>query len=437
MALLHVLHRLSSELALRLVVLHVNHGLRGAESDADEAFVRELAASLDLQILVSRTLPAPGNLEQEARRVRRDFFHKCLAECGLRRIALGHTRSDQAETVLFRFLRGSGLAGLAGMRPLGEDGFMRPLLTTTRTEVRRWVTAEAISWREDSTNLDPRFARNRLRNRILPLLSGEFNSNLEEVLARAAQLAQAEEDFWAGRTDRLYREISRRTALGSILRIEAFRALHLAEQRRLIRRAVLEVKDSLLSIDLAHIDGILGVCLSSHAHDRVIVPGIDAFRSYEQLLLTRPGALLNQPWKYRISLDNGLERELPERGSIFIGQIGFQVEDCVNVKKDQEYTEEIADLDADALMRHSGPGGLLVRNWEPGDILQRAGHKGPEKVKTLFQEQRVVLWERRSWPVLMAGPEVAWVRGFGRAAKFTPSRETGRVIRLIYRRGPD
>src|SRR5689334_594161 len=113
-ALLHILRGLRCD----LIVLHVNHHLRGEESDGDEAFVRELTQSLGLPILIEHAIPTPGNLEEEARRARRAFFLRCREELALARIALGHTRSDQAETVLFRLLRGSGLTGLAGIRPV-------------------------------------------------------------------------------------------------------------------------------------------------------------------------------------------------------------------------------------------------------------------------------------------------------------------------------
>lgn len=435
--LLHVLHRLAPRLALQLVVLHLNHQLRGAESDGDEEFVRSLGASLGLEVLVSTGTAARGNLEQEARRVRREFFQKCMAERELRRVALGHTRSDQAETVLFRFLRGSGLAGLAGMRPVSGDGLIRPLLTCSREEVRQWAIAEGVAWREDLSNLDPQFARNRLRNEVIPLVTREFNSNLEGVLAGTAELAQGEEDYWFDRTESVYRELAKRNEFGSILQVDAVKALHPAEQRRLLRRAAGEVRGDLRSLDFAHIEAIRRICHSAHGHDRVVVPGVDALRSFDQLLLSRPGELRDQPWRYHVDLQSGVEHRLPvPGGSIFVNWGDCGVGNCVNVKEDQDSTEEIVDLDADTLMRHAGLSGLFVRNWEPGDEVQRPGHKGAEKVKSLFQQHRVVLWERRGWPVVMAGAEVVWVRRFGGAAKFTASGETRRVVRLVYRRSP-
>ena len=432
--LLHVLHRLAPALQLRLAVLHVNHQLRGAESDAEEQFVRELAASLALEVFVAHGAPADGNLEQEARRIRREFFRQSMADRSLRRVALGHTRTDQAETVLFRLLRGSGLTGLAAMRPLTVDGLIRPLLTTSREEVRQWAGAENIPWREDSSNASPQFARNRLRNEAIPLLTREFNSNLEAVLAGTAQLAQAEEDYWTQQVAPLHGQIAKRNRLGSILQIEPLRALHPAVQRRLLRHALHELRGDLRSLDFAHIEAILRICNTPHGHDRVIVPGVDALRSFDQLLLSRPGVLNSEPRDYEVDLAFGVRHELPfQSGTIFVNCANPGVENCVNFKKDQDSKAEIADLDADVLTR-SGGSFLLARNWEPGDELRRPGHQGAEKIKSLFQQHRVLLWERRHWPVVVAGGEIVWARRFGSAAKFAASLESRRLVRLIYQR---
>lgn len=207
--LLDVLHELAPRWALELVVLHLDHQLRGEESAADAAFVSELAQRLGLrayfrQVDVRGISQATGdNLEQAARRVRREFFLGFLKDGRLDRVALGHTRSDQAETVLFRFLRGTGTAGLAGMRPVTPEGFVRPLLEVERAEVLAYLRQRSIPWREDSSNADRGFARNRIRHDLLPALMREWNPALAQALAHTAQLAQDEEQYWSREIERL------------------------------------------------------------------------------------------------------------------------------------------------------------------------------------------------------------------------------------------
>lgn len=436
--LLHVLNRLRERFQIGLMVLHVNHELRATESDEDEQFVRELAALLGFEIAVAKGPVEGGNLEQQARDVRREFFHRMMREHGLAKVALGHTRSDQAETVLFRLLRGSGLAGLAGMMPVSGDGFIRPLLTTSREEVREWARHEGIRWREDSSNMDSRFARNRLRNEAIPALAREFNPNLERILAGTAELAQVEEDYWIQEIEPLYLKIAKRNQLGSFFQIGDLAALHPAVQRRLLRRAIVEVKGNLRSIGFEHIEAILGVCRSKAGHDRAIVPGVDALRSFEQLLLSRPGTLNSMPREYRVELEIGCESELPfGEGVLSVYWAKRELENCVTVKKGRGIIQEIAELDPGIVANIAKPGLLYARNWEPGDQLQRPGRSRPEKIKTLFQEQRILLWERRHWPVVVLGGEIVWTRRFGSAAKFTATSADGRVLRLTYQPNPE
>lgn len=429
-ALLHILHRFCGELGIQLIVLHVNHELREVESEADERFVRALAESLELEALIERAAIGTGNLEQEARGARRDFFRRAMHSHALDRIALGHTLSDQAETVLFRLLRGAGLAGLSAMRFVTPEGLIRPLLSTSREEVRAWAAAEGIEWREDSSNQDPRFARNRLRNEAIPYLNKSFNPNLERVLAGTAELARDEEDYWNQQIGPIYQAIAKRTHLGLFFQIDAFRALHLAVRRRLVRRALAEIRGNLRGIDMEHVEAILAICTSKHGHDRVIVPGADALRSFETLLLAKPGEATPSNRHYRLELVEGVQCELPFRaGSLKVNRLVREGQNCVKFEEDQQFSAEIADLDLSAA-RKAGP--LAVRNWEPGDELLRPGHRGAEKIKSLFQESKVLLWERRHWPVVVSGNEIVWVRSFGAAAKYEAPAGTGEVMRLTY-----
>jgi len=184
-----------------LVAAHLNHQLRGAESDADELFVRELcdrlsmtfrSQSLDVRAVA---LAEGANLEGVARRLRYDWFARVAAEEGLGAVATGHTADDQAETVLHRLLRGTGLRGLRGIaarRDLAPGVVLvRPLLTATRAEVMAYLNAMDQSYRQDSTNLDPAFTRNRIRHHLLPLLAAEYNPEIIAVLTRLADQAEA------------------------------------------------------------------------------------------------------------------------------------------------------------------------------------------------------------------------------------------------------
>jgi tRNA(Ile)-lysidine synthase len=183
----------------RILVAHVNHGWRGQASDADEAFVRDLADRLrdgvGLQLYRAEPPDARENREACARRQRYDWLAKVAADNGIRWIATGHTLDDQAETVLFRLLRGTGLDGLRGIassRPLTRDvSVVRPLLAVTRQEVLAYLAHLGQDYRTDESNADQRFTRNRIRHELLPVLAREYNPRVRDVLVRLA--AQAEE----------------------------------------------------------------------------------------------------------------------------------------------------------------------------------------------------------------------------------------------------
>src|ERR1017187_7509071 len=233
--LLHVLRNLAPRWNLTLSVLHINHNLRGDASRADADFVRSLAAPLDppfpLHGLDLAT--TPGNLEQSARNARLAFFHEGLARGLATRIALGHTRSDQAETVLFRFLRGSGATGLAAIRPVTDRGIVRPLIEIERPEIVRFLRGRSIPWREDATNATLDFARNRIRHQLLPQLAREWNPALTETLAHTADLSLAEEAYWQAEIDRLAERHLTRQGPAILVSAAALPALPLAAARRL------------------------------------------------------------------------------------------------------------------------------------------------------------------------------------------------------------
>lgn len=429
--LLHLLHRLRSDFGCELKVLHVNHHLRGEESNADEAFVRELARELGLTVLIEHAVAPERHVERQARDLRRAFFQRVMGEHGVQRIALGHTRSDQAETVLFRLLRGAGLTGLAGMRPVTADHLIRPLLMCSREDVRAWAGEEGIRWRNDSSNLDTSFTRNRIRLETLPALRKAYNPNLEGLLAQSAELAQAEENYWQEQIDGLYPRLARRTRFGLQFDAGDLASRHLALRRRLIRQAICNVRGDLRTIEFEHVEAVIRLCDNLQGHGRAIIPGVDAWRSFGQLLLSQDGLRASQGRDYQLDLKIGEECRLPfQAGRICVHFVnsGGTRDICASFKTEQEDGVETCDWDGDLV---GTAGSLRVRNWRPGDVFQRVGHSG-DKIKTLFQSGKVLLWQRRHWPLVTAGARIIWVRQFGGAEGLSATAGSRKIIRLTY-----
>ncbi|MGI8990381.1 MAG: tRNA lysidine(34) synthetase TilS [Bryobacteraceae bacterium] len=401
-----------------LAVLHVNHKLRGAESDADAAFVRDLAAKLQLpfQLHEIDAAAAGGNLEQAARQARYAFFRERIASGMVDFVALGHTLSDQAETVLFRFLRGSGTAGLAGIRPATSDGFIRPLLGVSREEVETWLRERQIPWREDSSNASLAFARNRIRHALLPLLTRDWNPALPETLAHLADWAHAEEGYWAAEIDRIAATELIRRPPAVLLKTAALNSAPLAVARRLIRRAIEIAKGDLRGVDFSHVEHIRAMALAGQRHGRAQIPGLDIRRSFDWVRLAPPRA--DTPdFEYAVAVPGRFMLS----GAASVIELKLKTAESI-------YNKAVNCLDWEGL-RDYPSGSLAIRNWRPGDRYRRVGHAGEQKIKRLFQESRVPAWQRHGWPVLTLQNRIVWTRQFGPAAEFNAS-STGTVLAI-------
>ena len=427
--LLHVLFELAPRWNLHLGVIHLDHLLRGEESRQDARFVEQLAAALGLPFThgeadVARLARERGeNLEQAARQERRRFFLEHLRAGAADRIALGHTQSDQAETVLFRFLRGSGTAGLAGIRPITHDGFVRPLIAIDRAAVEQFLRDRKIPWREDSTNASLDFARNRIRRELLPMLAREWNPAIAETLAHTADWAIAEEAYWETEVARLASRYLIVKPPAVFLRADELHALPEAAARRLIRHAIETVKGDLRGVDFAHIAAVLALARRQEGDGRLQVPGIDVYRSFEWMRLAPPGIdrLENRNFRYPAPVPGSVP--LPESASAVLLEL---IENRTPTETAESgYNELMNCLDWDRI-----PGALEVRNWRPGDQYQPVGHSDEERIKLLFQQARIPLWERRSWPVITSGNEIIWARRFGPAADLVATPQSRVLLKI-------
>ena len=427
--LLHVLFELAPRWNLHVSVLHLDHQLRGEESTQDARFVEELACKLGLPFSLGRVDVAAlakerrENLEQVARNERRRFFLEFLRSGAADRIALGHTRSDQAETVLFRFLRGSGTAGLAGIRPVMQEGFVRPLLGIDRAAVQQFLRERNIAWRDDSSNACLDFARNRIRGELLPMLAREWNPAIAETLAHTADWALEEEQYWEEEIDRLAAEHLTVKPPAVFLRTDTVTQLPPAAARRLVRRAIEMVKGDLRGIDYGHVAAVLDLAAQPEGDGRLQVPEVDVFRSFEWLRLAPPGMDRLENRNFRLPAPVPGAVPLPDGSTAVLIELIENKKTTENA--DSRYNKLMDWLDWDRIS-----GALEVRNWRPGDQYRPVGHAGEERLKFLFQQARIPLWERRSWPVITHGDEIIWSRRFGPAASLVATPESRMLLRI-------
>ena len=422
-ALLRLLLDLRKEMGLVLSVVHFNHKLRAADSEADENFVANLAQKFELEfycesgdVAALKTVKSDG-IEAAARTVRYQFFRKLLKAGTLNRVATAHTLDDQAETVLLRIARGAGTRGLAGIYPqlsvpgsqFSEAAIVRPLLSIRRKELETYLKKIGQTWREDRSNRDLRFARNRVRHGVLPRLERTLNPSVRESLADAAEIARAEEEYWQAEMGKLLPEIW--DAAQNKLKIGQLDQLPLAMQRRIVRAAAETLG---LRLEFAHVEGILAV--AQGAEKSANLPAdwrVETKKANFIFFLKQAPDNTGTDYAY----------SLPIHGCITIPEAGVRFEaTLVRTSEKAEYNRGNS-LDPAKLS-----GSLQVRNWRAGDRFTPAHSKSPKKIKELLQKRHITGRERKLWPVVVSGDEVIWLRGFKVPAKWQPAEHAAEAL---------
>jgi tRNA(Ile)-lysidine synthase len=507
-ALLRVLLELRGELGIVLSVVHFNHKLRGAESDGDQEFVAGLAREFDLEFscdsedVAGHAAAEQVSVESAARELRYGFFRYLLGEDGknpqglkpdsfvtlngtaeavpfpfsisLQKIVTGHTLDDQAETVLMRMIRGSGLRGLGGIHPRilveDDDGeisgeIVRPLLNIRHRELVQYLQEIEQVWREDSSNADERFTRNRLRRLVVPLLEREFNPAVAESLAELAEIARGEEDYWENEISGWLGTVVRWSepdwaravssmdglvqiaGLGSstsiktptshakdaremghparqvgsdylrakienapwlVMNASVSRMWFLGEPVAVQRRLVKAIGENAgIPLEFKHVEEILRVAAEDGPSGKELsLPlGWKLVLEPEELAFVTPD--LREPVPLR-----DYEYELPIPGRVMVYEAGSSIEARSIPEAERAGYNPEQLLDAESLS-----GSCRVRNWRAGDRFWPAHTKSPKKIKELLQERHVPQPERRLWPVVVRGDEIVWVRGFPSPAK--------------------
>ena len=457
-ALLRLLHRLRDDLGITLAVVHFDHALRGDESEADAAFVAELAGALKLEFLAGRedvgaeAARRGWNLEDAARRLRYAFFKSVIGDRAATHIAVAHTADDQAETLLAHLIRGTGPTGLGGIHPV-VGAIVRPLLGTRREALREYLRANGQRWREDSTNRDVRRTRARIREQLLPVLERDFSGAIVEHLSELARLAREEGSFWDAlvedrvqafaQTDDegiriavrdLLAPLTLRTGSSENLappKCNEFGPLRVLTER-LIRRLYEVVRGNRLELGADHVQRVVHLASGSSSGHQVELPGgIIVRRNFGDLIFSLHETIQHSNGKGTAKHANAYQYvvKLPLCGTatVSIPELGK----CFRLKViDWPVPESDTKRDGNALDADLLRSPLILRNWRPGDAYRPRGRHHELKLKSMFLAERVPSGERTSWPVVESGGRVIWAKGMPAAEDFraTESTRTGVVI---------
>ncbi|WP_298434917.1 tRNA lysidine(34) synthetase TilS [Geobacter sp.] len=426
-ALLDILAGLAA-LRLRLVVAHLNHSLRGAESDEDERFVAALAASYGLPF-ESETADVRGfsrrerlSLEDAGRRCRYAFFDRLAARYGASSVALAHHADDQAETLLLRLLRGAGVTGLSAMAPRTAGRYVRPLLALSRHEIERYLQTRRLSFRIDSSNTDTTFLRNRVRHELMPALA-RFNPEISRRLAVTADLLAADEEVLECATAVAFQRLCRgEGGEGVALDLEALLREPRGIRYRIYRRCVEMVKGNLARLAFSHVGQIDDIVRSPRPNLSCTLPeGVAVTRAYGMLFIG--GTTDTGTFEGEVLIDGPGSFPLPGGGELLV-EVGPPPANL-------DFPPHAACFDLER-----APFPWLVRGVRPGDRIRPLGMTGSRKVKDLFVDEKVPRGVRRKIPLVFSGGELIWVCGYRVGERVRVAADTARVARAEVRHRP-
>jgi tRNA(Ile)-lysidine synthase len=407
--------------AERLHALHVNHGLRAA-ADEDERFCVELCERLGVPLSIERIHPGAepsGNLEALAREARYAAAERVRSTEGLDLIATGHTATDQVETILYRLVSSPGRRALLGMKTR-RGALIRPLLDVTRDQTRAYCARAGLSWREDESNIDPAFARNRIRLRVLPELRLVHPAADSNVLATAAQLAD-EAELLEQAVDEAIEAIG---AGGHPPSVDSLQLAGLpAPLRRLVVRRLAErAAGALLALGSAEVAAIEQLATSGGSAQLDLGQGVSAVSEYGLIRFVRAAPPTpNEPAVLRV----------PGRCRFGEWELACTLEDRPAA------VTELGSPDSPALDAGLLAPSLTVRGWAEGDRMRPLGLGGTKTLQDLFVDRKVPRSLRATLPVVESDGEIAWVAGVAVSDVFKVTDRTTATARFDARTRPD
>lgn len=423
LCLLHVLNTLKNELNIKVFAAHLNHQFRGIEADLDAEFVEQICTAWGIPHVirsfdVSAYAKEKGLSSEEAgREIRYKLFDEVKEIVKGNKIAVAQNLNDNVETILMRLIRGTGLEGLKGIDAVRDD-IIRPLLDQDRQSIEEYCRQNNLEPRIDKTNLQPIYLRNKIRLELIPYLKQRFNPNINDAVIRLGQVVREENNYLEQQTLELLKDLGEIREDGIAIKTESLKQLHPAMQKRLLRKAVESVANTLNGFEYKHFQGIIDLLDKSTRATIELPKDLKAYISYENLIICKKIENTDKKCYYKLKYDyDNFIVEINEMLSVKL----ISSEELTSVPK----SFNTIYIDADKI-KHD----LVIRNREQGDVFSPIGMKGSKKLKDYFIDKKIPREKRDQVLLLADGNEIVWILGSIISEKYKITPKTQNVIVL-------
>ena len=423
--LLFVLSEIRKMIPFEMVVVHVNHGIRGEEADEDEAYVKKLCESLHLPLeiysenveLIAKN--RKQSTEEAGREVRRACFADTMNKYQGNKVALAHHKNDNAETLLFNLSRGTGLKGLGGMRPV-QGEYIRPLLCVSRPEIEQYLKERAIFYCEDRTNATDEYTRNRIRNHVIPYLEQEVNSSAVSHIGETMAQLQLVQDFLEQAAGEAFATVVKEEDGIYVIEKEKFDCLHEAIRPLIVKQILINVAGEEKDIEQVHVQSVQQLLERQNGRHLDLPYQMEARRVYEGVRIQRKKDVEEREFSYEISLDDRNLHSLECNGVRF----------CWRILEKWEQKGGTYQFDCDIIQN-----GLTIRTRQPGDFITIHPDGRTQKLKSFFINEKIPQDKRDQLLLVADGSHILWIVGVRVGCAHQITSNTKRVLEIQVEKG--
>ncbi|WP_312888841.1 tRNA lysidine(34) synthetase TilS [Clostridium bowmanii] len=422
--LLYILNELKEKLGITIVGAHLNHCLRGLESDKDEEYARKTCKSLNIDFYSRKVdihrISKEKNIscEMAGREIRYEFFKELMTELNANKIALAHNANDQAETILMRIMRGTGIQGMVGIKPVRDKIYVRPIIHLSRSEIEKYCEVNNIIPRIDKSNLEKIYARNKVRLDLIPYMEENFNTDIINTLNRLSDVLKVDNDYLENISAGKYKKHCVIDDQMVIIDKNAFLE-HDSIISRIIRSALLQVNNNLYNFEKVHISNIIE--LQKHNTGKAIMLP-------QNIIVENCYGDIHIRINTKVTEINDKQYVLNVNEKNIIHSLNKVVK--IDIIPKVQFTEVkgnnyIVYFDYDKVQ---GP--ITFRYRRQGDRFIPLGMKGNKKIKDFFMGLKVHKDKRDEIPLLCFGDDIGWVVGYRISEKFKVSKDTKNILQI-------